>query len=146
MIDSPVKAETFRVRTPLLSKGSKGTVLAESDLMQVRIKCYAQGGENGLHTHTGEDHTFVILQGKARFHDENGNVTELGRNGGILLPRGAYYRFESCGDEQLVLLRVSAKTKATTNDRLGRDGRALPGESVDNHHVDPVIIEGAFYE
>src|SRR5207248_76251 len=80
MIDTPVKAETFRVRTPLASKGRLDTVLSETEHMQIRIKCYAEGGENVLHAHLDQDHSFVILQGKARFHDGDGSAKELGRN------------------------------------------------------------------
>ena len=110
MAATAIKAETFRVRTPLLKEGRLDTVLGEADRMQVRVKCYAEGGENALHTHLDQDHTFVVLAGKARFFDRDGVTGELGRNEGILLPRGAFYKFESCGDEPLVLLRVAAYT------------------------------------
>lgn len=51
--------QIYRVRTQLLSKGRSDYVLASTDLMTVRIKCYAQGGENVLHSHPGEDNTFI---------------------------------------------------------------------------------------
>ncbi|HLG70338.1 MAG TPA: cupin domain-containing protein [Chloroflexota bacterium] len=146
MIDSPVKAETFRVRTPLTSKGRLDTVLAQAEELQIRIKCYAEGGENVLHAHTKEDHSFIILQGKARFYDGDNNSQVLGRNEGILLPRGAKYYFQSCGDEPLVLLRVSNKGPATGDSRVAPDGHALPGNSAENKHEDGVVIPGAFYE
>jgi len=148
MIDTPVKAETFRVRTPLASKGRLDTVLAESDLLQLRIKCYAEGGENVLHAHTDQDHSFIILQGKARFHDGDGNPRELGRNEGILLPRGAKYYFQSCGDEPLVLLRVAGRTErpAGMGQRIAPDGHPLPGHSAENKHEEGIIEPGAFYE
>ena len=146
MIDTATRAETFRVRTPLLSKGRLDTVLAETDLMQVRVKCYAEGGENVLHAHTSEDHVFVILQGRARFHDKEGSESVLGRNEGIMLPRGAYYWFTSCGDEPLVMLRVGAGRDKVATPRVGADGGPLPGHSRENKHEDPVVIEGAFYE
>ena len=149
MAATAIKAETFKVRTPLLKEGRLDTVLGDSDRMQVRVKCYAEGGENALHTHLDQDHTFVILQGKARFFDRDGVTGELGRNEGILLPRGAFYKFESCGDEPLVLLRVAAyfdeKVKGEDG-RIGPDGKPLPGNSADNFHTEPVAIEGAFYE
>ncbi len=149
MVATAVKATHFKVRTPLLKEGRLDTVLGEADLMQVRIKCYAEGGENALHRHLEQDHTFVVLQGQARFHDEEGKATVLGRNEGILLPRGALYKFESCGNEPLVLLRVAAYAgNRSTFDaaRVAPDGHALPGHSAENLHVDPVVIEGAFYE
>jgi mannose-6-phosphate isomerase-like protein (cupin superfamily) len=149
MAATAIKAQTFKLRTPLLKEGRLDTVLGESDLMQVRIKCYAEGGENAIHTHLMEDHTFVILQGRARFHDRDGTTTELGRNEGMLLPRGAFYKFESCGDEPLVLLRVGAyfEGKGHGDDsRMGPDGRPLPGHSAENLWKEPVAIDGAFYE
>jgi quercetin dioxygenase-like cupin family protein len=35
--------------------------------MWVVLKTYAADGENGLHAHPSEDHTFVVLQGEAPF-------------------------------------------------------------------------------
>jgi mannose-6-phosphate isomerase-like protein (cupin superfamily) len=147
MTEVAVKPQTYRVRTQLLSEGRSDRTIARTDLMTVRIKCYAQGGENALHTHRTEDHTFVVLQGKARFWDGEGNTQVLGRNEGILQPRGAFYKFESCGDEPLVLLRVGATTgEAKGEERVTQDGRPIPGNSAENLHVEPVYIEGAYYE
>jgi mannose-6-phosphate isomerase-like protein (cupin superfamily) len=144
---APAKASYYRVRAPLLKEGRMDTVMAETDNMQVRVKVYAQGGENALHTHLDQDHTFVVLQGQARFWDETGAEQVYGRNEGIMLPRGAYYRFESCGDVPLVMLRVAARNgKRTGDDRIGPDGKSLPGDSTENFHVEPVVLEGAFYE
>ncbi len=63
-----------------------------------------------------------------------------------MLPRGTYYRFESCGDEPLVMLRVGAYTERPTVARLDIDGRPMPGDSKENLHEDPVVIDGAFFE
>jgi mannose-6-phosphate isomerase-like protein (cupin superfamily) len=146
MAATSVKASTFQVRTQLLKEGRSDTTLAENDRFEVRVKCYAEGGENALHAHTTEDHTFVILQGEARFFDENGEVGVLGRNAGIFQPAGAYYRFESCGNEPLVLLRVGAAPNNKVDDRISYDGSPLPGHSAENGWRPPVPIEGAFYE
>ena len=146
MAATGVKAQTYHVRTPLLSEGRSDITLAQNDVMEVRVKCYAEGGENALHTHTKEEHTFVILQGQARFFDEHGEVGVLGRNDGIFQPAGSFYRFESCGDEPLVLLRVGAIPPGETNDRLDPEGMPLPGHSAENGWRPPVAIEGRFYE
>jgi len=124
------------------------TVMAETDNMQVRVKVYAQGGENALHTHLDQDHIFVVLQGQARFWDETETEQLYGRNEGIMLPRGSYYRFESCGDVPLVMLRVAARNGVRTgDDRIALDGHSLPGHSEENGgNMEPVVIEGAFYE
>ena len=141
-----VQPQIFQLRTQLMSQGRSDTVLANTDAMQVLIKCYAAGGENALHTHLAEDHTFVVLAGQARFWGKDGEIATLGRNQGILLPKGAYYRFESCAEEPLVLLRVGARTGKVTVGRVAPDGHALPGDSLENKQVPPVFIEGAYYE
>ncbi|NEO97140.1 MAG: cupin domain-containing protein [Symploca sp. SIO2E9] len=145
-VDTTVKPQLFQLRTQLLSKGRSDYTLAKTDLMSIRIKCYAQGGENVLHTHPAEDHCFVVLAGKAKFYGKEGEIVELTRNHGILLPKGCYYKFASCGDEPLVLLRVGAQKEHVPSNRIGPDGKSLPGKSKANKHEDGVPIEGLYYE
>src|SRR5215475_8401132 len=137
------KAEVFSLKTPLLSDGRTNKVLAQTDQLKLRIKVYAQGGENGLHTHNDEDHAFVVLQGQATFHDEAGNSTVVGKYQGIMLPRGAYYYFESSGDENLVLLRAGAGRKLEGGYRVGTQGRALTRE--ENKHINGIPIPNQFF-
>src|SRR5947209_11785205 len=111
-VDAAPKAQAFSLKTPLLSSGRTNLSVAETDLLKLRVKVYAEGGENGLHTHKDEDHAFVVLQGQATFRDENETVTVVNQYEGILLPRGAFYWFQSTGDENLVLLRVGAGREA----------------------------------
>jgi mannose-6-phosphate isomerase-like protein (cupin superfamily) len=150
-------AQTFRLKTALLKKGRTHRVIASSEgdghAMNIAIKCYAEGGENEFHTHTHEDHTFIVLQGRAIFHQPDLPDKELGRNEGILLPGGAFYKFEAVPGEPLVLLRVGNSYKpvegseeATLSDRLGTNGKPLLGHSIENKHVEGVPIEGAFYQ
>jgi quercetin dioxygenase-like cupin family protein len=141
-----VAPQVYTVRTPLLRQGRLDTVLAQTDTMQVRVKCYAAGGENALHTHPSEDHTFVVLAGKARFWGKDGEVATLGRNQGIMLPANCFYWFESCADEPLVLLRIGAKTMSEKKERMGPDGRPLPGGSLENKTVPVILMEDAYYE
>jgi len=115
-------------------------------MMSIRIKCYASGGENVLHAHPGEDHSFIVLAGKARFFGKDGEVAVLIRNHGILLPAGSYYKFQSCGEESLVLLRVGAEKEKMEISRIGMNGKSLPGKSKENKHEDGVPIEGLYYE
>ena len=137
------KAQTFRLKTPLLSQGRTNKVLAQTELLKLRIKVYAEGGENGLHTHHDEDHAFIILQGQATFHDEAGNATVVNKYEGIMLPKGAYYYFSSTGDENLVLLRAGAGRKPEGGYRLGTHGRPLTRE--ENKHITGVPIPGEFF-
>jgi mannose-6-phosphate isomerase-like protein (cupin superfamily) len=138
-----VKAEVFSLKTPLLSEGRTNKVLAQTDQLKLRIKVYAQGGENGLHTHNDEDHAFVVLQGQATFHDEAGNSTVVGKYQGIMLPRGAYYYFESSGDDNLVLLRAGAGRKPEGGYRVGTHGRPLTRE--ENKHISGIPIPDQFF-
>ena len=64
-----VLAKVVQLRTQLVSQGHTRHLLAETDLMTLRIHCYAPGiGENALHSHTKEDHIFVVLDGTAQFN------------------------------------------------------------------------------
>ena len=59
--------------------------MAASDKMWVALKIYAADGENGLHPHPNEDHTFVVLQGEAKFYGPNHEIRTIGKNEGVLL-------------------------------------------------------------
>ncbi len=154
----PIAAQTFRLRTPLLSQGRTHTILASAPKdrtggMNVAIKCYAEGGENAFHAHNLEDHTFMVLQGRAQFYQPDAPPMNLGRNEGILIPAGALYKFESCGDEPLVLLRVGnvyqpvgGQVKASASQRKAPDGSEIDAHSMENGHVEPIVIDGAWYE
>jgi mannose-6-phosphate isomerase-like protein (cupin superfamily) len=156
-IESDVKAQVFRLRTPLLSQGRSHTILASSKAdtgaMNVAIKCYAEGGENEFHAHAKEDHTFVVLQGRARFYQPDQPARELGRNEGILLPAGALYKFEVASAEPLVLLRVGnvwqpvdGETSAGNSGRQDTQGAEFGSHAKANKGSHGVPIPGAFYE
>ncbi len=154
----PIAAQTFRLRTQLLEKGRTHTILASAPKdrtngMNIAIKCYAEGGENAFHAHDLEDHTFIVLQGRAQFYQPDSPPKDLGRNEGILIPAGALYKFESCGDEPLVLLRVGnvhqpvgGEVLPASSHRRASDGSVLHARSAENGHVEPVAIDGAWYE
>ena len=63
------KPSFFKMRAQMLDKGRTNTALARTENMWATLKVYASGGENGLHTHPNEDHTFIVLQGSARYYD-----------------------------------------------------------------------------
>lgn len=141
-----IQAQTYRLRTQLLSKGRTHHILAATRGLHVAIKCYASGGENEFHTHTREDHTFVVLQGQARFSQPEAELVVLGKHEGILMPAGAYYKFESCGGEPLVMLRVGASSGADSDDRLDLEAKPIHPLSAANKHEAPVGIPGAYFE
>jgi len=101
------EAVVFSMRDlPLLAQGTSYEPLATAENLWLAIKVYASGGENALHAHGGEDHAFVILQGKATFTFEDGNSTLVGTHEGVMIPKGVKYKFEADEAENLVLLRV----------------------------------------
>ena len=135
------------LRTQLASRGHTKDLLASSDRMTVHIHCYApKGGENGLHAHTEEDHVFVCLQGEALFRGIKGELPTVRKNQAIFLPRGCFYSFSNEGDEPCVLLRIGAGDKGYTGARLDPAGKPIPGRAKQAGAVQPVLIEGAFFE
>ena len=106
--ESAVKPTFFTMRAQLLDAGNTETPLAVGDHLWLKIKVYAKGGENKLHAHPHQDHSFIVLSGRAQFHGPRGEEKELSPNDGIFLPAGSFYWFETVSDEPLVLLRVGA--------------------------------------
>jgi mannose-6-phosphate isomerase-like protein (cupin superfamily) len=141
------KPAFYKLRAQMLEQGRTNTPLARTDNMWATLKVYASGGENGLHTHPNEDHTFVVLQGSARYYDADGKTTDVGRHEGIMLPAGAYYWFEATSREPLVLLRIGCRAAARdTGARLNIHGEAMPGDSKENKRVPVVYRDGEFFE
>jgi mannose-6-phosphate isomerase-like protein (cupin superfamily) len=132
--------------TPLLSSGRTDEVVAASDNLVARVKVYASGGENATHAHLEDEHVFLILAGRALFHlgRDGERQVEVGPNGGVLLPAGAFYRFSSVGQDNLVLLRVG-KGRRGSDDRVGPDDRPLPGHSSQNKHQAGVPVPGVTF-
>ena len=108
--DLPVSVppQLFCLKTPMVKTGMVDNFVSETDTMKVSVKIYAEGGENFLHTHTQEDHFFLVLDGEASFKDPSGKITTLGKHQGIMLPANCYYMFTASGGTPLVLLRVAA--------------------------------------
>jgi mannose-6-phosphate isomerase-like protein (cupin superfamily) len=141
------KVTRYSMKVPLLTSGRTNQVLARTDTVEVRAKVYAAGGENALHTHLDEDHTFFVLDGEATFYGPDEQSMVVGRYEGIMLPAGAFYRFESTGDTNLVLLRIGADVPApegTIEPRVGIDGLPLPGKDPRNKQVPPVLSGETF--
>lgn len=116
-VDSAV---LFSMRnTPLLEQGTIYDPLATAENLWASIKVYASGGENALHAHGGEDHAFIVLQGKATFTFGDGRTSVVGVHEGVMIPRNVQYKFEADEAENLVLLRVGGgERKAKGLDNL----------------------------
>lgn len=105
----------FSIRNlPLLEQGTSYDPLATAENLWVNIKVYASGGENALHAHAGEDHAFIVLQGKATFTFGDGRTSIVRQFEGVMLPKNAQYRFEADEAENLVLLRVGGGQRITS--------------------------------
>ncbi len=117
------------------------------DAQGLRLRRRERGGENGLHTHPNEDHTFIVLQGSARYYDADGGHTDVGKHEGIMLPAGAYYWFEATSKEPLVLVRIGCRVGSQdASGRLNIRGEAMPGDSKENKRVPVVVRDGEFFE
>ena len=140
-----MEAHTFELKTPYLREGRSHKILAQTDLMNVAIKYYNEGGENTLHAHPTEDHVFIVLDGEATFYDKEEKTTVLRKGQGILIPKKWHYWFQNSGGKPLILLRFGASKKGDVIDRKGIDGRPLPSRSKENKHVDAVPLEGSYW-
>jgi mannose-6-phosphate isomerase-like protein (cupin superfamily) len=117
-------AAVFSMRNlPLLEQGTTYDPLATAENLWVNIKVYASGGENALHSHGGEDHAFIVLQGKATFTFGDGCTSLVRKNEGVMIPKNVLYKFEADEAENLVLLRVGGGQRTVTGlDDLTRFG------------------------
>lgn len=103
---TPVPVKYSMVGAQLLSSGLTTDPLAGGDNLWVHAKVYCGGGENALHAHTLEDHTFFVLQGSAVFEFGDGSTHRVEPFDGVFFPKGALYRFQAQGEGNLVMLRV----------------------------------------
>ena len=136
----------FGMRTPLPASGRGDMPLAATSRMSVILKTYAEGGENGLHCHPFEDHSFVVLQVEVVFHGEHGEIARLRRHQGVLLPRGAYYRFQAEPGDALVMIRFGAAVgdDAEQYDRTDVKGETAEGWDAQNKTVPVVLTDELF--
>ena len=135
------------MKAQMLEQGRTDTVLAATEDLSIRLKVYASGGENELHAHPSEDHAFIILQGSALFYGPDGETQAVVKNQGFLMPRGLLYRFHATSTEEcLVMLRIGTPNfqKQGSDDRIGRSGAPLLGDSKENKQV-PVIFQDNLY-
>jgi mannose-6-phosphate isomerase-like protein (cupin superfamily) len=137
----------FQVKGPLLAEGRTTTTLAATNDLTIQLKIYASEGENELHAHPGEDHSFIVLQGTVLFYDQDGEMGNLGPNEGIMLPRGCFYWFHATSDEPLVMIRVGTPEAAKLDqpNRININGNPMHGGSEENKSVPVKYLEGQFF-
>ena len=104
-------AQPFSLRIERLSAGKSEALLGQADELEMRIKVYADGGENELHAHLDHDHSFVVLDGEATFYDADGHGHRDRQAPRDHVAAGTYYRFANSGEGNLVLLRAGGGHK-----------------------------------
>jgi mannose-6-phosphate isomerase-like protein (cupin superfamily) len=145
-VETKATATVYNMRTPYLKQGRTTDVRARTDLMTITTKVYAEGGENAMHHHVHEDHTFFVLEGEATFRIEtDDNTFVVGKNEGILLPKMVNYWFASSGEGNLVMIRVGALHKGVAQRRLTPDGVDIPGDSEANKTSERIELPGKGY-
>jgi len=111
------------------------------------LNFYTPGRKNKLHTHPGEDHAFVVIEGQATFYDKDNKPTVLNKGEGIMLPDGYYYYFESTGTVPLAILRSSAARKDRPAVlRVDVEGDKRMEEEEGFAVADGEAIEGQYWE
>ena len=142
----PGQPTFFQLGAQLPTQGRTDTPMAATSKMTVVLKTYAACGENELHSHTNEDHTFVVMQGSATFYGPKGEVKTIGVNEGIMLPHGALYWFKAVEGEPLVMLRVGCAVNDNPDRyaRLDAEGRDLDGFSATNKQVEVQLSDRWF--
>jgi mannose-6-phosphate isomerase-like protein (cupin superfamily) len=142
------RAYTFSLKTPYMKQGRVTQMVAETPNMWIHTKINAEGGENEIHTHLDEDHSFIVLEGQMSVFDEKGNELKVEKYQGVMIPRGAYYRYLNTGDGNLVVIRVGAGIKGQPQGgeemRVRPDGKPLLAGSVENKTLPP-IEAGKFF-
>jgi mannose-6-phosphate isomerase-like protein (cupin superfamily) len=141
-----MEASTFKLKTPLITGGRSHTPLAKTGHMTIGLNYYAPGRKNKLHTHPGEDHVFLVVDGQATFYNKEHEPTVLNKGEGILLPENHYYYFASTGDRPLALFRVSAKKSSPRVVRVDAEGNKRTEEENEYVVVDGSAIEGKYWE
>jgi mannose-6-phosphate isomerase-like protein (cupin superfamily) len=138
-------ASFYRLRAQLLEQGRTNTFMAKTKNMWATLKVYASGGENTLHAHPHEDHTFLVMQGRAVFFGPDGQGNEIGPLEGIMLPAGSLYHFHAIEGEPLVLFRVGCRSDdADVAGRTNINGAAAPSDAKENGR-EPVIYKKDAY-
>jgi quercetin dioxygenase-like cupin family protein len=142
-IETKKAAQVFNLRTPYLLQGRTTELRASTERMTIMVKAYAEGGENAMHNHPHEDHSFIVLEGEATFHIEtDGNAHVVGRYEGILIPKDVNYWFSSSGGQNLIMVRFGALYPEVAHGRYTPDGRDIPSDSAANKTVERIEQPG----
>lgn len=147
--DEKPRAYVYSLKTPYMKQGRVTQLVAETENMWIHTKINAEGGENEIHCHLDEDHSFVVLEGQMSVFDEKGNEMSVKQYQGVMIPKGAYYRYLNTGSGNLVVLRIGAGIKGQPQGgeemRVRPDGRPLPSGSIENKTLPPIEMPEKFF-
>ena len=143
--------QMFSLKMPYVKQGRTKSILAHTLDMEVRVMVNAESDENEYHTHLDIDHTFIVLEGELTIIDPQEKKYVVKPNQGILIPKGAYYRYLVSASENTVMLRISAKVRdyvprpgASNKVRAVRlDGTELG--SMEDHKARAPVLTGKFF-
>ncbi len=143
------RAYRYSLKTPYMQQGRVTQLVAQTDNMWIHTKINSEGGENAVHCHLDEDHSFVVLEGRMSVFDEKGNEMTLEKHQGVMIPKGAFYRYLNTGDGNLVVLRIgcgiNARPQGGEDMRIRPDGKPLPSDSAENKTLPPIEMPGKFF-
>ena len=71
------RTQKFSLRTPYMKQGRITQLVAETENMWIHTKINYEGGENEIHCHLDEDHSFIVLEGQMSVFDEKGGEIKL---------------------------------------------------------------------
>lgn len=147
--DEKPRAYVYSLKTPYMKQGRVTQLVAETENMWIHTKINAEGGENEIHCHLDEDHSFVVLEGQMSVFDEKDNEMSVKQYQGVMIPKGTYYRYLNTGSGNLVVLRIGAGIKGQPQGgeemRVRPDGRPLPSGSIENKTLPPIEMPGKFF-
>ena len=105
------KAKVFTFLDDEIKAGKGDIILPGAENLSGVIKRYDVGGENRMHEHPTEEHTFYVLQGEGTFHlEKDENEVVVKQFDAIHLPAGTNYWFTSTGKDKLIILRTGTQT------------------------------------
>lgn len=134
----PQPFKVAKIQPEMVSRGKMSQSLIRTDILGATVQVVTTGGETNLHSHAGSDAFWLVLGGQVTFYTEGDKVVaKLGRNEGLLVPRGTPYWFESSSKEPLVILRLSARAQDTVEKRTDYTERKVKPREV---------IAGAYFE
>lgn len=118
MPDEPTPT-VFQYEEPEIEHKKNHVNLTRTDSFKANIQIVREGGANNLHSHTGNDGFWYVLDGVARFYTEDDEVVaEIAEEEGILIPHGYPYWFEKDSDEPLKILHVASYVEGIEDQRV----------------------------